>query len=326
MAARGELLKIPGIGKGTAERIQQYLKDGKIDVHEELRSKLPAGLLEMLRIPGLGPKKVAKLHQELKVTDIEKLKTAIASGKVEHLEGFGAKSVEKILEGIEFLAGAAGRTPLGIAWEIAGNLLKDVAAFPGVKRAEPAGSLRRGKETVGDLDLLCEAKDGPAVVKAFTKLPHAKKILAAGDTKGAITVFNPEGGEIQVDLRVVPGESFGAALQYFTGSKEHNVKLRELAVKKGWKLNEYGLFDGDRMLAGKDEASIYKKLGLPLIAPELREDRGEVEAAGKLPELVTIDDIRGDLHIHTTASDGRNSIEEMVARGQGTRLLVPGDH
>lgn len=328
LAARGELVKIPGIGKGTADRIQQYLTGGKIDIHEELRAQLPAGLLDLLRIPGLGPKKVAKLHKELKVTDTEKLKAAIAAGKVERLEGFGRKSVEKILEGIEFLAGSAGRTPLGIAVEIAENLLRDVTAFPGVKRARAAGSLRRGRETVGDLDLLCEAKDGPAVVKAFTRLPHAKKILASGETKGAITVFNPDGGEIQVDLRVVAGESFGAAWQYFTGSKEHNVKLRELAGRKGWKLNEYGLFDGDKQLAGKDEASIYRKLGLPCIPPELREDRGEIEAAAQLPELVTIEAIRGDLHIHTTASDGRCTIEEMAAaaKERGYAYLAITDH
>ncbi len=328
IAARGELQKIPGIGKGSAERIEQYLREGKIAIHEELRSKLPAGLLDLLRIPGLGPKKVAKLHKDLKVTDIEKLKAAIAAGKVEKLEGFGPKSVEKILEGIAFVAGAAGRTPLGIAWEIAGDLVRDVSAFQGVKRVEPAGSLRRGRETVGDLDLVCEAGDGPAVVKAFTKLKHAKKILAAGDTKGAITVFNPDGGEIQVDLRVVPGKSYGAALQYFTGSKEHNVRLREMAAKKGWKLNEYGLFKGDEQLAGKDEAGIYKKLGLPLIPPELRENRGEIESAKELPQLVTIDDIRGDLHVHTTASDGRSTIEEMAkaALERGYTYLAITDH
>jgi len=328
VAARSELTKIPGIGKGTAEKIQQYLAEGRITVHQELRSKLPEGLLTLLTIPGLGPKKVAALYKQLKVTTIEQLRSAIAAGQVEKLPGFGAKSVENILEGIGFLASSAGRTPLGIAWEIAENLVRDVAAFPGVRRAEAAGSLRRGRETVGDLDLLCEAKNGPAVVKAFTKLPHAKKVLAAGDTKGAITVFNPEGGEIQVDLRVVPAESFGAALQYFTGSKEHNVRLREVAAKKGWKLNEYGLFEGDRMLAGKDEAGIYKKLGLPFIPPEMREDRGELAAAKKLPKLVTLADIRGDLHVHTTASDGRNTIEEMAAaaKARGYCYLAITEH
>jgi len=327
LAARNELTKIPGIGKGTAEKIQQYLAEGKITVHQELRSKLPEGLLALLTIPGLGPKKVAALYHQLKVATIKQLQAAIAAGKVEKLPGFGAKSVENILEGITFLAGSTGRTPLGIAWEIAENLVRDVAAFPGVRRVEAAGSLRRGRETVGDLDLLCEAKDSPAVVKAFTRLPHAKKVLAAGDTKGAITVFNPEGGEIQVDLRVVPAESFGAALQYFTGSKEHNVRLREIASKKGWKLNEYGLFAGDRALAGKDEAGIYKKLGLPFIPPEMREDRGEI-AARKLPQLVTLADIRGDLHVHTTASDGRNTIEEMAAaaKARGYSYLAITEH
>ncbi|HSW45333.1 MAG TPA: DNA polymerase/3'-5' exonuclease PolX [Phycisphaerae bacterium] len=328
VAARNELTKISGIGKGTAEKIHQYLADGRIAVHQELRSKLPEGLLDLLQIPGLGPKKVAVLFHQLKVESVDHLRSAIAAGKVEKLPGFGARSVEKIVEGIEFLAGAAGRTPLGIACEIAEKLLRDVAGLPGAKRVEAAGSLRRGRETVGDLDLLCEAGDGSAVVRAFTQLPLAKKVLAAGDTKGAITVFNPDGGEIQVDLRVVPGESFGAALQYFTGSKEHNVRLREIAVKKGWKLNEYGLFDGEKMLAGKDEAGIYKKLGLPLIPPELREDRGEIDGAKKLPVLVTLEDIRGDLHVHTTASDGRSTIEQMAAaaKQRGYSYLAITDH
>jgi len=328
LAERGELTKISGIGKGSAEKIQQYLSEGQISVHQELRSKLPAGLLELLAIPGLGPKKVAVLYGQLKITPIQQLQSAIAAGKVEKLPGFGTKSGEKILEGILFLAEAAGRAPLGIARGMADNLLKEVSHLPGVKRVEAAGSLRRGKETIGDLDLLCEARNGPAVIQAFTRLPQVRSIRAAGDTKGVITVLNPDGGEFQVDLRVVPVESFGAALQYFTGSKEHNVKLREIAADQGWKLNEYGLFAGDKMLAGRDEAGIYRKLGLPLIPPELREDRGEIEAAEKLPTLVSLDDIRGDLHVHTTASDGRATIEEMAraAKQRGYSYLAITEH
>lgn len=328
LAKQGALQKIPGVGKGTAERIEQYLADGRISLHEELLASLPEGLLRLLAIPGLGPKKVGVLYHELQVAGVADLQAAIAAGKVEALPGFGAKSVQKIAEGIEFLARSAGRTPLGIGRTIAAGIREKLEALPGVKRVEVAGSLRRGRETVGDLDLLCEAKDGAAVVEAFTKLPEATGVRASGETKGSILLPNPEGGELQVDLRVVPGESFGAALQYFTGSKEHNVRLRELAVRKGWKLNEYGLFDGDKLLAGRDEHEIYRRLGLAYIPPELREDRGEIECGGKVPGLLTIEDIRGDLHMHTRASDGLCTIEEMAAaaKARGYEYIAITDH
>lgn len=328
VAERNGLQKIPGVGKGSAERISEYLKTGRIEVHDELAAALPPGILRLLQIPGLGPKKVKLLHSELGVGGIEDLKTAIAAGRVEQLAGFGKKSVEKIVEGIEFLARSAGRTPLGIALPIAASLREAVGRFKDVKRVEIAGSVRRGKETIGDVDLLCEANDGPAVVKAFTSLPQVTGVRAAGDTKGSILLRTPEGGDLQIDLRVVPGESFGAAWQYFTGSKEHNVRLREIAVKKGWKLNEYGLFDGDTRLAGETEDEIYHRLGFESIPPELREDRGEIEARGKLPELIAVEHIRGDLHLHTTASDGHASIEEMAraAKARGYEYIAVTDH
>ena len=328
LSESGQLQKVPGIGKSTAEKIREYLETGQIAAHAKLRASLPAGLLDMLRIPGLGPKKVGALYHELKIENIEGLEKAVQAGKVAGLTGFGQKSADKILEGIAFLAQSAGRTPLGVADAIASELKERVAGFKGVRRVEIAGSVRRGKETVGDLDLLCEATDGKAAIKAFTTMKDVTGIRAAGETKGSVLVPTGLGTEIQVDLRVVPGESFGAALQYFTGSKEHNVRLRELAIKKGCKLNEYGLFKDDKPLAGEDEEGIYKKLGLAFIPPELREDRGEIESKGKLPELIELDDIRGDLHIHTTASDGRASIEEMAraAKARGYKYLAITDH
>ena len=297
-------------------------------VHQELLAELPAGLPDLLAIPGLGPRKVGALYHELGVTNVDELAAAVEAGKVEALSGFGKKSAEKILEGIAFLSRSAGRTPLGVGLGIATALSEQVRTMPGVKRVELAGSTRRGAETVGDLDLLCEADEGAAIVKAFAELAEAGNVLAAGKTKGSILVGNPMGGEIQVDLRVVPAESFGAALQYFTGSKAHNVRLREIAIKKGYKLNEYGLFKDDKQVAGRDEPSIYKKLGLPFIPPELREDRGEIEAKSDFADLLTLDDIRGDLHMHTTASDGHDGIKEMAeaARERGYSYIAITEH
>jgi len=327
IAARNELQKIPGVGKGTADRIKEYLATGKIQLHEELTCSLPSGILELLRIPGLGPKKIAVLHAQLCVGSVEELRTAILDGRVAKLRGFGQKTADKLLEGIAFLDRSAGRTPLHVARPIACTLREQVAGLPGVERVEIAGSVRRGKEMIGDLDLLCVAADGPATTAAFTRLPLVRSVLAAGDTKASVLVENPIGGEIQADLRVVPAESFGAALQYFTGSKEHNVRLREIAVKRGWKLNEYGLFEGPVALAGPDEAGIYERLGLPLIPPELREDTGEIDLRD-LPDLVDLPDLRGDLHMHTRASDGVCTIEEMAlaARQRGYEYIAITDH
>lgn len=312
--ARGELETVKGIGKGMAARIRQYLAGEKIDTLAELESRLPPGLSDLLEISGLGPKKIAALFKELQVVDMPSLKAAIESGRIEELSGFGKASVAKIAEGIAFLEQSAGRTPLGLALPLAEELAATVAEFPGVKRVEIAGSLRRGKETIGDIDILCESDQGEEVVAVFTQLPSVARVLAKGPKKASITIRTPEGRELQIDLRVVPRESFGAALQYFTGSKEHNVRLRERAVKRGWRLNEWGLFDKDeKPLAGEDEKGIYRKLGVPCVTPTLREDHGEVDPDYSADDLIALSDIKGDLHMHTVASDGRNSIEEMAA-------------
>lgn len=309
------LTDLPGVGKGTAERIQTFLNTGHIDVLDELERKFPKGLTDLLEIPGLGPKKVAAAYETLGVAGIADLKRVIASGELAALPGFGDTSVKKIADGLAFLESSGDRTPLGVAMPIAEALLERVRGLRGVARAELAGSLRRGVETIGDIDILCDARDGAAVVKQFTSFSNVKRVLAAGDTKGSITVERDDGRELQIDLRVVPTGSFGAAWQYFTGSKNHNVRVRERAVRKKWKLNEYGLFDGDTLIAGRTEEEIYRKLGLRWMPPEVREDRGELDVES-WDGLVTLDGIRGDLHMHTTASDGKCSIEEMARAAQ----------
>ena len=329
LADRKALMTIPGVGKGTAERVVEYLQTGKIAFHEELCKTMPAGVLDLLRIPGLGPKKIQILYSQLSIGSIEQLKVAIAQGQVETLRGFGKKTTDKLLEGIAFLERSAGQTPLHMAEPVAETLREHVARLPGVKQVEIAGSIRRGKEMIGDIDLLCVAEDAAATTTAFTKLPMVRAILGAGDTKASVRVDNPIGdaGEIQADLRVVPAESFGAAWQYFTGSKEHNVRLRERAVKRGWKLNEYGLFEGDTFLSGATEEEIYDRFDLPMIPPELREDNGELDLK-KLPKLIEQQHLRGDLHMHTTASDGICSIEQMAlaAHGLGYEYIAITDH
>ncbi|MFQ5429220.1 MAG: DNA polymerase/3'-5' exonuclease PolX [Phycisphaerae bacterium] len=326
LAEAEALHTLPGIGKSTAEKIRQYLADGRIALHAELLASIPAGLPELLRIPGLGPKKVALVWNELNIANLADLEAAIRSGALAGLKGLGPKSVEQIDSGIAFLRRSTGRTPMGLAWPLAEELAAAMRRVKRVGRVEVAGSLRRGCETIGDLDLLCESSDGRSVVDAFTGLPMARRVLAAGKTKGSIIVDRRDGGEVQVDCRVVPRESFGAALQYFTGSKEHNVRLRELAVKHNWKLNEWGLFDGDRRLAGRNEDTIYEKLGLPFIPPEQREDRGEFAAT--LEPVIEQPDIRGDLHVHTDASDGTADAETMAraAAAAGYEYVAITDH
>jgi DNA polymerase (family 10) len=328
LAAEGRLTDLPGIGKGTAQRIGQYIDTGRVDVLDQLEKKIPKGLPALLEIPGMGPKKVALAHDKLGVKNLRDLKKVIKSGELAKLPGLGVTSVSKIAEGIAFLESSGDRTPLGVALPIAEVFAQWVEELPGVKRVELAGSLRRGAETIGDIDILCNAKDGKKVVKGFVALEGVKRVLAAGTTKGSVTVELEQECELQIDLRVVSAESFGAAWQYFTGSKEHNVRLREIAVRRKWRLNEYGLFDGKKQIAGKREEDIYKKLGLRWVPPELREDRGEFHAGAKFDELVTLDDIRGELHVHTTASDGRCTIEEMAlaARELGYEYIAICDH
>ncbi len=330
LARLGRLQEVGGIGKSTAEKIEAYLRTGKVAQYEQLKAKVPPDLPELLAVGGLGPKTVAKLWKQGKITSLEELKEAIETSpeRLTKLEGLGAKKVQQIAESLAFAESARARIRLGEAWELAETLVDAVTHCKGAKRVTAAGSLRRGKETIGDIDILCEAtkSNAPKIIETFASAPSVQRVLAKGSTKGSVVLT----GEVQADLRVVESKSFGAALSYFTGSKEHNVRLRELAIQKGWKLNEYGLFEGERQLAGKDEQEIYSALDLAYVPPELREDRGEVEAAanGKLPKLITLKDIRGDLHVHTRASDGRNTIEEMIeaSRARGYRYLGICDH
>ncbi|MDX2197812.1 MAG: DNA polymerase/3'-5' exonuclease PolX [Phycisphaerae bacterium] len=328
LAARNELAGLPGVGKASIEKIRELLSTGKLALRDELLAEVPAGLLGLRQIQGLGPKKIAQLWRERGIDSIDALKTALASNALAGLKGFADKSIDNIRRGLDFLATAVGRTRLGIAWEIAEQFKQQLRKVPGVQRIEHAGSLRRGVETVGDIDLLCIADDGAKVVQAFTKLADPNAILASGDTKGSIRFSYADDRAIQVDLRVVPAASYGAALQYFSGSKAHNVRLREMAVKRGWSLNEYGLHEGETQLAGANEEDIYAKLGLPWMPPELREDRGEFELRETPADLIDLADIRGDLHMHTTASDGRCTIEQMIegAAARGYQYICITDH
>jgi len=330
LAADGALLKIPGIGKSTAEKIGQYLSTGKVSLHEELLAKVPPKLPGLLKVPGLGPKTVAKLWKQANVTSVEELKKVIGgeAPKLAAVEGLGPKKIRRIWESLMFMESAGGRIRLGEADALARSLVETVAKQRGAGCVTVAGSLRRGKETIGDIDILCEAagKDAGRIIEAFTTAPNVARVLAGGTTKGSVVLE----GDVQADLRVVPAESFGAALAYFTGSKEHNVHLREVAQSAGMKLNEYGLYKGKKRIAGADEEGIYEALGLAFVPPELREDRGEIEAAleGSLPGLIEPGDIRGDLHMHTTASDGFNTVEEMInaCRERGYGYIAFCDH
>ncbi|MCH9023128.1 MAG: DNA polymerase/3'-5' exonuclease PolX, partial [Planctomycetes bacterium] len=327
-----KLQELSGVGKASAEKIKEYVETGSIGVHQELLGRIPSGLLEMLRIPGMGPKGVAALWKGLKVESVADLREAIEAGRVEQLAGFGAKKAETFLKGISFLENLGNRIQLHHALAIAEIIAEGLRTVEGVNRLEFAGSLRRSCETIGDIDLLVQAKEGKEIAKRFCELDGVEEVLQSGQKKCSIRYKNrricPEG--VQVDLRIIPPESMGAAWQYFTGSKAHNVRLRELAKSKKLKLNEYGLFRGDKQIAGKTEKEIYTKLGLQYVPPTLREDRGEVEAAlkQKLPKLIELPHIRGDMHMHTPASDGRDSIEDLVeaARGLGYEYITITDH
>jgi DNA polymerase (family 10) len=337
-AAAGELEDIPGIGKSTAEKIGEYLKTGKIARHEELLAKVPAKLPELLGVPGLGPKTTAKLWKQADIKSIAELEHAIENepDRLIEIEGMGPKKIRQIWEAMAYMKNVGGRMPLGEATIVAGDLVEAVKKIKGATRVMPAGSLRRGRETVGDIDVLCEAAESaaPKIIEAFTQLPFVKHVLAKGDTKGSVMLAFGEPAraqrEAQADLRVVPKEGYGAALMYFTGSKAHNVRLREIAIKKKLKLNEYGLFKGDQAVAGTDEEGIYKALGLEFIPPEIREDSGEIDLAakGQLPKLVELADIRGDLHMHTDESDGISTLDEMIAacRDRGYKYMAICDH
>lgn len=326
LADGADLSELPGIGDDLAAKIAEMVETGSLHLLEEIETRVPPGLSDMTRIPGLGPKRVKAIHEALGIDDIEALERAAKKGRLGTLPGFGAKTEKKIIEEIGRYEGAEKRLMLIDAEHIAEPLLEFVRAIDGVKQAIVAGSYRRQKETVGDLDILVTAKDGEAVISRFVGYDEVDDIVSQGTTRSTVILKS----RFQVDLRVVPDVSYGAALFYFTGSKAHNIELRKLAIRKGWKLNEYGLFEGEKRIAGKTEQEIYEKLALPFIAPQLRENRGEIEAAREdaLPDLVTLDDIRGDLHCHTTASDGKYSIREMAeaARKMGYAWLGITDH
>jgi len=329
LLATSRLAEIPGIGKSSLAKIEQFVKTGTITAHQELLKKIPPTLLELLTIPGMGPKGAKAVYEKLNVTNINELKNAIQNGSIAELPGFGERKAAALAKGIEFLEKSTGRIRLDQAMEAADMVGAFLQEQSGIEKIKPAGSLRRRAETIGDVDILVAADTGEQIIQEFTGAEFVQEVLASGPTKGS-AIIQTETAAVHVDVRVVPRKSFGAAAQYFTGSKQHNIRLREIAVKAKWKLNEYGLFKGDKMIAGPVEEEIYKKLGLDYIDPLLREDRGEVEAARNhsLPELIGLKDIKGDFHAHTNASDGNCSISDMAtaARDLGYKFICITDH
>lgn len=322
----GEVQTIPGIGKGTAEKIKEYLETGIITKFEQLRKGISDELIALLEIPSLGPKTVALLHKEMKINSLEDLKQAIADERITQLPGMGKKKAENISRGIQLYTLSKERMLLGEALNTAREAIAQLEKSTKITGIECAGSLRRGKETIGDIDILATGKKGKEIIAAFVQLPLAHDILAQGDTKGSIVTATGT----QLDLRVVGKDSFGAALQYFTGSKAHNIHLREVAKREGLKINEYGIFSAEKKIGGKQEEDIYATLHMDWIPPELREDRGEIEAALKhtLPSLLQHSDIKGDLHVHSTYSDGAYSLEEIAlkAKDMGYHYVAVTDH
>ncbi|WP_406165701.1 DNA polymerase/3'-5' exonuclease PolX [Streptomyces sp. NBC_00996] len=307
------LQQIPGVGKSIAEKVVEYLRSGSVAAVEELRAKIPAGVRRLTAIPTLGPKKALTLYEELGISSIDELVDAIHEGKLRDLKGFGPKTEENILHGIALLQASGDRALLDVAMDLAEDIVFELSRVTGCRRCTYAGSLRRVRETIGDIDILAAAHESAPIMRAFTELPYVTEVIARGETKTSIRTTKG----LAVDLRVVPPNSWGAALQYFTGSKAHNIRTRELAVHQGLKLSEYGLFDvesGEKIVSETEEA-VYARLGLPWIPPPLREDRGEIEAGlrGELPDLVTEADLRGDLHTHTDLTDGLAPLEEMIA-------------
>ena len=323
----GKLTELPGIGKTLAAKIEELLTTSRLGFYERLKGKVPPGVVEMLQIPDVGPKTAGRLWKELGVTSIEELEKAAQAGRVQTLPRMGARTETRILEGIEVLRRRSGRVSLGIVWVLAQQMLAALREVSGVHKATPAGSLRRMRETVRDLDLLVAADEAEPVMARFRQLSPVAKVLLSGATKTAIRTDKG----LQVDLRVLPPERWGTALQYFTGSQAHNIRLRGLARDRGYSLSEYALKrqDGSELFC-TDEKEVYRHLGLPWIPPELREDRGEIEAAlkGELPRLVERTDIQGDLQMHTTWSDGHHSVAEMAeaARARGLRYILITDH
>lgn len=321
------LKEIPGVGESIAEKIEEYLKTGKIKYYRQLKKKFPIDIEELGKIPGLGPKKIKLLYKKLKIKNIKQLKQAIKHHQLQKIPTLGETTEKNIEEGIEF-AKTTKRTPLGYIQPFAEDLKHQLQTQSFIKRVEIAGSYRRKKETIGDLDLLAISQKPKQAIDFFTKLKEVKKTLAQGPTKATVILKN----NLQVDLRVLQEKEFGSALQYFTGDKQHNIELRKIAIKKGYTLSEYGLFNKKtkKWVAGKTEEEIYKKLNMQTPPPEIRTNSGELQAALKhsLPKLVKYSDIKADFHMHTVFSDGNNSIEEMAraAKQLGHKIIAITDH
>ncbi|WP_406442174.1 DNA polymerase/3'-5' exonuclease PolX [Streptomyces sp. NBC_00631] len=322
------LQDIPNVGKSIAQKVLEYFDSGSVSAVDELRAKIPAGVRRLTAVPTLGPKKAMAVYEELGVSSVEELADAIHQERLRDLKGFGPKTEENILHGIELLQSAGGRVQLDLALDLAESILGDLSAVPGCERCAYAGSLRRMRETIGDIDILAAAPGSAPLMKAFTGLPYVTEVIGQGATKTSVRTSKG----LNVDLRVVPPDSWGAALQYFTGSKAHNIRTRERAVHQKLKLSEYGLFDvesGEKIVSETEE-EVYSRLGLPWIPPTLREDRGEIEAGlrGELPTLVTEADLRGDLHTHTDLTDGLAPLEEMAeaAARRGYAYYAITDH
>jgi DNA polymerase (family 10) len=314
------LLAIPNVGKSTAKKIREFLDSGTIDALEDLRAEIPEGVRSLISIPGLGPKRAMFLHQELEVGSVEELLDALHEGKLKGVAGFGPKTEENLKRGIAMMQSAGDRVLLGVAMDLAEEILGELKGNRAVKRADIAGSLRRMRETIGDIDILVASEQPAKVMDAFAGLSYVERVMAQGDTKSSIVTTKG----LQVDLRVIDPKVWGAALQYFTGSQAHNVHVREMAVRKGLKLSEYGLFraKSGKLIVAETEEEVYERLGLPWIPPTLREDRGEIQAAlkGELPVLVEEKDIKGDLHTHTNLTDGMASLEDMLTTARERKL------
>jgi len=321
-----KLTDIPGIGADLAAKIKELIETGQCQYHQEQLRKIPRSLLELLQLQTVGPQKVRLFYNDLNIRSIDDLEAAARAGRLRTLPKMDVKSEENILKAIELYRRASGRFLLSTALETAEELTAYLKELKVVEQVTPAGSLRRGKETVGDLDLLVTGRDHKRIAEHFAQYPGIAQVLAKGADKVSVKLRN----DLQVDIRLLERESYGAALQYFTGSKEHNVALRDRAKRHGWKLSEYGLFEGDKVIASRTEEEIYAKLGLPWIPPELRENMGEIEAAekGALPKLVELGDIKGDLQMHTTASDGQASVEDMAeaAKKLGYKYILITEH
>ncbi|MBI5701082.1 DNA polymerase/3'-5' exonuclease PolX [Candidatus Saganbacteria bacterium] len=321
------LEEIPGVGKSIAEHIEELIKHGKITKYKELLKEFPPDFIKLLEIPGLGPKTAMLLHKKFKISSPAQLEAAIKNGILKDIPGFKEKKIENIKKGIELKKKAHGRFLISEATEYAEALLKELKDVEEIDDIMVAGSLRRGQETIGDIDILVISKKPEKIIDKFTKLTLVDRVLARGETKSSVIMKNG----MQADLRVVPKKSFGAAAHYFTGSKGHNIHIRQLAQEKGWKINEYGIFDKKgKQIGGETEEDMFTKFGFDFIPPELREMRGEFETAkeGKLPKLIELKDIRGDLHMHTKTSDGSNTIEEMAvaAKKIGYEYIAITDH